>query len=246
MLRVSICDDEIQELQKICAFIKDYRLKHPMLDICVKQYHNPYNLLEMIHTQGHFDLYILDILMPQINGIELGEAIRRKDPYAIIIYLTASPDYALDSYRVKAHNYLLKPVSQQQLSAVMDDVSKLLDTESAKRLSIHTTSGMAVIPFYQLTYIEIYNHRLYCHLTNGETLVSITLRQRLELVAAPLAKDKRFVKTSASHIVNMQHITAVSSQGFSLTDGSKVPITRANLKARQVYIEYLLERGMGL
>lgn len=243
MLQIAICDDDIQELERTCAMVEHYREQKPELDIALRKFQSSYDLLEALDARGRFDLYLLDILMPNINGIEAGAAIRQKDSAAILIYLTSSPDFALDSYQVEAQGYLLKPFSEQALFQSLDKAVVRLDAEDAKRLRVHTEKGMEAIPFCKLAYVETYNRRLYCHLTDGSTVESLTLRSRFEEVTLPLYGDGRFVQTAVAFIVNMQHVRSVVTKGFVMSDGTQVPISRAFSKARNTYLEYLLERG---
>ena len=152
---------------------------------------------------------------------------------------------ALDSYQVEAQGYLLKPFSEQSLFQSLDKAVVRLDAEDAKRLRVHTKNGIEAIPFCRLVYVETYNRRLYCHLTDGSTVESIMLRSRFEEMIKPLCRDGRFVQTSVSFVVNMQHVRSVVTKGFVMTNGVEAPISRAFAKARKTYLNYLLERGLG-
>ena len=63
------------------------------------------------------DIAILDINMPQIDGITLAARIKQLHPQTAILFLTAYKEYAFDAYAVRPTGYLLKPVSQERLSA---------------------------------------------------------------------------------------------------------------------------------
>ena len=243
MLQIAICDDEIKELERTCGMLERYREQKPELDIALRKFASSYDLLEAIDARGRFDIYLLDILMPNVNGIEAGAAIRQKDGAAVLIYLTSSPDYALASYQVEAQGYLLKPFSEQELFQCLNKTVERLDAEDAKRLRIHTEHGIEAIPFCRLAYLETYNRRLYCHLSDGTTVESLTLRARFEEIIRPLCGDGRFVQTAAAFLVNMQHVRSVAAKGFVMATGAEVPVSRAFAGARKTYLSYLLERG---
>ena len=63
----------------------------------------------------HYDVILLDICMPGMNGIQCAKDIRQYDNLVKIIFLTSSTEYAVESYSVKAHNYLLKPTQKKDL-----------------------------------------------------------------------------------------------------------------------------------
>lgn len=83
-----------------------------------------------MERSGSFDLYLLDIVMPEQNGIEVGLSIRKLDGLGLIVYLTTSPDYAVDSYLTNAFHYLLKPVRWEQMVSVLDRAMDILGPAS--------------------------------------------------------------------------------------------------------------------
>lgn len=85
----------------------------------MRSFQSGYELLDAVERSGSFDLYLLDIVMPEQNGIEVGLSIRKLDGLGLIVYLTTSPDYAVDSYLTNAFHYLLKPVRWEQMVSVL-------------------------------------------------------------------------------------------------------------------------------
>jgi len=245
VVQIAICDDEVKELEHTYMLVERYRENHPELDISVRKFQSSYDLLEAIDARGRFDIYILDILMPIANGIEVGVNIRQKDGAAILIYLTSSPDYAVESYGVEAQGYLLKPPDGQKISQALNRAVTRLDAEDRRRLVIQMPGGsVGAVPYCNLLYVEYARHRLMAHRTDGEIVESIYQRDSFEQLAAPLIADGRFVKISASHIVNMQHVSGVSSRQFRLKNDETLPLSRTYAGARQTYMDYLLERGI--
>ena len=72
--------------------------------------------------QKPFDIILLDVVMPLLNGIEAANELREKDKNVKIVFLTSSPEFAVASYTVKASNYLLKPVEPAKLFACLDEL----------------------------------------------------------------------------------------------------------------------------
>ena len=78
---------------------------------------------------------ILDIDMPNMNGIDMAEVLTGLKPEINIIFLTGHKKYALDSYKVFASGFLLKPVNEDELKKVFDNLryppydAKELDAE---------------------------------------------------------------------------------------------------------------------
>ena len=243
MIQIAVCDDDIQELEYMHRLVEEYLRENPQLDAGVRRFQSSYDLLDAISERGRYDLYLLDILMPGANGIEAGEEIRKKDAAAVIVYLTSSKDYALDSYHVRARGYLLKPVGAEELFPLLNEILAELETEDEKRLLVKTAGRVEALSFHRLLYAEQCNHRLRCVLRDGGLVESVAMREGLDGMAAPLLADGRFLKISASCVVNMQYIRAVTPNGFQMADGKTLAITRNFVDARQKYMDYILERG---
>ena len=112
-MKIALCDDEKSYHGKILELIGQYRETKPGCTLLMSSFYSGKDLLNHVDEYGGFDLYILDCIMPGMDGIELGAALRRRDDHGMLIYLTSSPDFALDSYRVDAFDYLLKPVDKE-------------------------------------------------------------------------------------------------------------------------------------
>lgn len=244
MIQIAICDDQANELEHTYSITQVYRSLHPELNISLHKFQSGQELLKSIRGQKYFDIYLLDILMPEINGIKTGTAIRESDSTAAIIYLTSSPDYALQSYQVDAGGYLLKPFSQEDLFATLNKIIARLDAEDQKRIVLRKPrDGIEIIPYSHLIYLEYYQHRLIAHTTEGEKIESIYYRKSFQELTASLT-DNRFVKITSSIIANMQHIRNINSREIQFFNEERLIISRQYTTiARKSFMNYLLERG---
>ncbi len=233
MYRISVCDDNSAELEKICDMISEY-VGAINIPVKISAFSSGRELLE--HEETDADIYILDIIMPDMNGIELGQALRRKTPRAYIIFLTTSKDYALESYSVKAFSYLIKPVEKEKITAELSDC--FFHIRKPKRhFVLKCAAGTTSVCAEDIIYIEYYNHRMIYHITGGDTLESIYFR------VTEYIENGSFVKSSASYLVNMEHIRTVNAVGFVMSDGTVLPVTRKYAEARKKYIDYELNGG---
>lgn len=244
MIQIAICDDQSNELEHTYSMVQAYHSRHPELDISLYKFTSGCELLESISGKKHFDIYLLDILMPEINGIEVGSAIRESDNTALIIYLTSSPDYALQSYQVDAGGYLLKPFNEEELFSTLDRIFVRLDAEDQMRMVLRISrDGIESIPYSHLIYLEYYQHRLIAHTINGKTIESIYYRKSFQELTAPLTDD-RFVKVNASVVANMQHIRNINSKEVRFSNGETLVLSRQySTIVRKTFMNYLLERG---
>ncbi|MDD3404227.1 MAG: DNA-binding response regulator, partial [Hespellia sp.] len=108
---------------------------------------------------------------------------------------------------------------------------------------VKTANRVESLPLNRILYTELNNRRLCCAVLGAPPVESILLREGLDQMLAPLLSDRRFLKISASCVVNMQYIRAVTADGFQMSDGRVLTITRGFSDTRQKYMEYILERG---
>ena len=95
----------------------------------------------MFSFDGYFpyEIYILDIQMGKMNGMELARKIRKMDAKAAILFLTGVKDYALEGYEVGAVRYLLKPVREDEFFRIMDEVAEKERETSVELVQIMKT-----------------------------------------------------------------------------------------------------------
>lgn len=117
-MHIALCDDSRAELSRLTFLLEEYRLKRDG-SLTYDIFTNATDLLETIPVH-HFDLLLLDILMPGITGMDAAREIRQTNSTIPIIFLTSSSEYAVESYRVNAADYLLKPLDADKLFPVLD------------------------------------------------------------------------------------------------------------------------------
>lgn len=241
MYRISVCDDNSGELEKICSIINDYTDENN-INVKVKTFSSGSELLEYEDGGRYSDIYILDIIMPDMNGIQLGKAIREKNSEAFIIFLTTSKDYALESYSVKAFSYLIKPAERENVTAELADCFSRI-SKPPKRFVLKCADGTISVSAEDIVYIEYYNHRMIYRLAGGKTVESVYFRETFDSMIVDYIKNGSFIKSSASYLVNMRHIKTVNTAGFIMSDGTVLTVTRKYAEARKKYIDYELNGG---
>lgn len=239
MYRISVCDDNSDELEKICGMINDY-VGSNNIPAKVSAFSSGGELLDREETGS--DIYILDIIMPDMNGIELGQALKRRNPGAYIIFLTASKDYALESYSVKAFSYLIKPAEKEKVAAELADCFSRIK-KPKRRFVLKCAEGTLSVCAEDIIYIEYYNHRMTYRLARGDTIESIYFRGTFDSMIGEYIENGSFIKTSTSYLVNMEHIKTLNAVGFIMSDGTVLPVTRKYAEARKKYIDHELKGG---
>lgn len=103
-MKIALLDDQIADLNHAESFIKKYLAENffEVTDsIQLDTFLNPQDFLNAFESQK-FDLFILDIFMKHLNGIQVAQVVRKRDKYSAIIFLTSSEDFILEGYKVFA------------------------------------------------------------------------------------------------------------------------------------------------
>lgn len=241
MLRIALCDDEEKQLNQAAAMLNTYLNSRPDLGGQMETFQSGSALLTRVEDAGGFDLYVLDILMPELSGIDTGHRLRALGDGGEIIYLTTSNDFAADSYDVRAFFYLLKPVNEGKLFQVLDGAVENLNRRRRRSIVVTTADGPRRIMLERIRYVERVGRcmRYYC----TETIIdSQTIRVSFREATAALLADSRFCLCGASFVLNFQHVTGVNGQTALLDNGQTVVLPRtAATDFKKAWGNYWLE-----
>lgn len=227
MLRIAICDDEVKQLNEAAALLNAYFQSRPGLHGQVEAFQSGGALLTRAEKAGGFDLYVLDILMPELSGIDTGRRLRALGEGGEIVYLTNSNDFAADSYDVRAFFYLLKPVEAGKLFRVLDGAVEKLNRRRSNAVVVATVDGSRRLLLENIRYVERVGRCMRYYCTDG-VVDSQTIRVSFHEAAAPLLADRRFCQCGASFVLNFQHVTGVNGQTALLDNGQNVALPRTS------------------
>lgn len=241
MLRIALCDDEKKQLSQAAAMLNAYLSSRPDLSGQVETFRSGSTLLARVEDVGGFDLYVLDILMPELSGIDTGRRLRALGDGGEIIYLTSSNDFAADSYDVRAFFYLLKPVNEGNLFQVLDAAVENLKRRRSSAVVVTTVDGPRRILLERIRYVERVGRYMRYHCTDT-TIDSQTIRVSFREAVAPLLADRRFCLCGASFLLNFQHVAGVNGQSALLDNGQAVILPRMSAtEFKKAWGNYWLE-----
>ena len=220
MLRIAICDDDTHFLEQLYTLLMHWPGQPDQFK--VDRFSNGNALIEA-HAYSPYQMILIDVVMPALNGIETAREIRASNTSAKIVFLTQSPEYAVESYTVKASNYLLKPVNPAALYACLDELEEER-SRCAKTIPVRTASSMHWIDLENIEYVEAQNKVVLYALVDGTTLQSI---DPLYTHIRRLTVQDGFFKCHRSYIVNMNQISTYTQKEIQMRSGCRIPISRS-------------------
>lgn len=241
-MKIAICDDERRCLDQVLSVTSEYVKERSDRNLSIASFSHPEDLLEAAEKIGGFDIYILDIVMPHLNGIQLGEKLRDNGYDGKIIYLTSSEEYALDSFRVRAFDYIIKPIKKEVLYKVMDEAITSIAIKKDRTIVVKTKALFVKLNYEQILYVELNKRVLLFHLKGGKTVESTHLRTTFSEAVSEPASDKRFAQCGATTLVNLNRITEIENESITFDDGSNMYVSKKNCRElRDQWVSYLFE-----
>lgn len=253
MFQIALCDNEKESLQQMLDAARLFFEKNPEIHGVIKTFGSSQELLD--YQKGYqeekkgnrlFDVYILDIMMPEINGIELGKKIRASDRDARIIYLTSSKEYGYEAFGVQATDYLLKPIDVERLVIVLEKIYSNVKKERTNSFGVKVKGGIYNISLWDLVYAERIDRSIAYHMRDGNVITGVGIRGKFEEEVASIIENPGFIQPHKSYLVNMQYIQDFMVSEIIMEDGTLIPVSR-NRRAgiKKSYLKYLAHTTIG-
>ena len=234
MIRIAVCDDSPEFLQQAVNMVERWS-EESGVPAEIFRFDNGDALLAK-NAVTHMDIIFLDIIMPLQSGIDTAKELRQSDKAVKIIFLTSSPEFALDSYEVKAQGYLLKPATYEKVKETLTECSHTFE-EEPKNIVLKTAFGYQKLYFHDMEYAEAQNKRVVFYLRTGKTVESAESLHSLE---ERLSINDGFFKCHRSYLVYLPNVDHFSMTEIITKSGRSIPIARGYGKAfKEAYFAFV-------
>ncbi|MBP3702019.1 MAG: response regulator transcription factor [Lachnospiraceae bacterium] len=230
--KIAICDDDTKQRDYLREIVTSWAQKNRHL-IDLKQYSHGEQFLFDYEEEKDFDILLLDIEMPGINGIDLAKQVRRDNTSVQMVFVTGFYDYFSDGFDVSALHYLIKPVSERKLFPVLD---KAADNLAYRQRSVllSTADADVKVSLADITYVEAENVYVMVHTVRG------AYRTRMSLAKFNEQLDDTFLKVHRSYVVGLKYIKKITRTEITMLNGDTVPISRGMYDAvHTALVKYL-------
>lgn len=201
MIRIAIVEDERRER----AHLRDclaYMAEKEQLEFDIVEFGSGEEFLG--GYQPVYDIVLMDIELPGINGMETAKALRRLDSFVLLVFVTNMVQYAVSGYEVDALNYILKPVNRFDFALKMNKAISRTAKRTEKSVQIRAGKDLYMLPVAAICYLEVDGHYIVYHTTEGDYSEYITLKEAEKKLNKPY-----FVRCNRCYLVNLKYVSAV-------------------------------------
>ena len=237
IIRCIAVDDEPMALDKLKTYIE----RIPFFEL-VATCSSAYDAVQVL-SQTKVDAMFIDINMPDSNGLEFVKTL--VDPPQVV-FVTAYAEYAVDSYKVRAVDYLLKPYGSMEFQRVANNLHKqyvLLNQHSSGQqepecLYLKVDYRYVRVDLDEIIYIEGMNEYLKVHTVNQEPMLTHTTFKQI-MTCLP----EHFLQVHRSYVVNMNHVKEIERSIVQMSDGTRISVSDGDKDSFTRYLQkYVIKK----
>mgnify|MGYP005775089219 CR=1 FL=1 len=201
MISVAIVEDEQNAVDRLKLFFERFEKEH---DEFFQLTHFVSAELFLSAKQGIYDIVLMDIELPGINGMKASEYMRKHGDRTVLIFVTNMAQYAIKGYEVDALDFIVKPVVWPSFELKLQKALRHVRMSENRSVFVSTKSGMRKLPLSAIYYVEVSGHHLLYHM-DGETVDVCGSLSELEEKTA----DMGFARCNSCYLVNLKYVSEV-------------------------------------
>ncbi len=235
-MKIAIVEDEQTFAHQLEDYLKQFAVEN-QIEIDLTFYDDGSKIIGDYRPQ--WDLILLDIEMPTMDGMTTAFAIREQDPAVLLMFVTNLAQYAIKGYEVDAVDYVLKPINYQAFSMKMQKILRIYRNTQEQFVLLKKDGVTMRIPLSRIYYIEVSGHRLIYHTTEGN------VEKSGETTLTALEKELReygFWRCNSCYLVNMRLIKKLSTNQTVCIGGDELAISRGR---KAEFLKHFMEYARG-
>lgn len=221
MINIAIVEDDSQYIATLKEYIARF-MKENGVSIELKIFTDGKQIV--FDYEPVYDIILMDIEMPGLDGMSAAEKIRETDRDVIIIFITNMAQYAIKGYQVRARSYILKPVNYYSFEMELQEAVGTLSRKKNDFLLLPGEDGLIKVAIGDVYYLESQKHQMMIHTKNGVIEIRETMKNMEEKLA-----EYYFERCNVSYLVNLAHVNGIVGDNVDV-EGEQLPISRQKRK----------------
>lgn len=230
MLNIAIVEDSVPDLERMEEYIRQWNSAEGK-DVAIKTYTRAWDFLNDFRNQ--FQLILLDIMLPDKNGIDVAKIIRKADENVTIVFTTSMKQYAINGYEVSALDFLLKPITCNRFMLMMKKAETRINRET-EQVVVRIPGSTLKLDVDSILYVESEGHSVIFHFREGEDIKKrMTLGDVEKLLPAI-----QFSRCAVSYLVNLKYVKSIDGE-YVVVNDTRLKLTRSKSRDfRKAFVAY--------
>lgn len=216
-MRIAICDDDSVQIEYLTREVSAWASLEEK-NVRIDAFFSSEAFLFEYSENKDYDVLLLDIEMPGMNGMDLAWKLRSEGSLLHIVFITGYADYISEGYDVSALHYLMKPVDREKLFSVLCRSSELI-ARNTKAIIIEVTNGRLKVPLSEIRYIEVFGNYVTVH---GDE----EYKTKATLASFESQLGSSFFRAGRSILINLDKVRKATKKEVFLTTGEILPLSR--------------------
>lgn len=217
--RAAICDDSAADSEYVRGLVAEWAGARGIAMEC-RSFSSAEQFLFYYEEDKNFDLLLLDVEMPGVDGVTLARTVRQENEAVQIVFITGYSDYIAEGYDVAALHYLMKPVRAEKLFEVLGRAWEK-HRRNERCLNLECSGEMVRLPLYEVRYLDVHQNYVTVHAKRDHTVKRTLSEFEAEL-------DEQFFRVGRGMILNLKQIRRVTKKEVVLADGTVLPLPRGS------------------
>lgn len=224
MIKIAVVEDDDEEYNLLVNCLERYKAENDE-EILYTRYQKAGEFLE---EYARYDIVFMDIMLPDLTGMETAVRLREKGSQIVLIFVTTMAQFAVKSYEVDALDYIIKPVSYYRLTMKLRKAIQIIKSNASRTLTINDAQGVVQVSSEQLLYVEVRGHKLTYH-----TKVGVYNEYGSLSDLEKILKEHNFMRCNSCYLVNPKYIAHVNNSSLMviLENGEELKISQPRRKA---------------
>lgn len=221
MIRIAIVEDEVSYQEQLIEFLRKFEQDWGR-NFDIKTYSDGDQFIGKYKAQ--YDIILMDVQMPLMDGMTAAEEIRKVDSEVVIIFITNMAQFAIKGYAVDALDYVLKPISYFSFSQRLNRAIDRMKKREARYITIRVKKGGIRLKISDIYFVESQSHKLIFNTKDGEFVTTGTMKDlEKELSSFP------FFRGHKGYLINLEHVDGMKDS-CAVVRGGEIPVSRTKRK----------------
>lgn len=169
-INIAIIDDTESDYDALCCELHKWEIaaRHKLN---IKYYDLPTKVIDAYELDNFkYDLLFLDVLMPNMNGIDLIRELQRTNPHILFVLTSSNNTFATDGYGISAFDFLPKPIEPYRLGYIMGRTVAKIDSQRTETFIVETEEQTFRLAYSDVVYFESKANYTFIHTITGDEL----------------------------------------------------------------------------